>query len=75
MSKKGSNPPPSAVTSRAVARKNITKAFQLWEEEYRRDPDSFMSDTASETVHSLADCRATYFIKLLDKISSPPLAV
>ena len=52
-------------------KETFAKAFTEWERRFREEPEAFMSqmETASQTVASVGEAQANYFITLLDEIA------
>jgi hypothetical protein len=55
-------------------REAFTRAFEVWETEFRAHPEQFMTadEIAAAAVLDLAEQRAVYFEAILKKLSSEP---
>lgn len=52
-----------------ITKEQLSKAFTLWEDDYRRDPEKFMDDQArkSKKSQSLGEMRAETLLEYLNK--------
>jgi hypothetical protein len=56
----------------SITTESAAKAFEAWENEFRKDPDGFMTpeETARMAAATVSEQRAIYFMALLREVAA-----